>query len=76
MTGSYTDADVEKLAPAFAALSTADPRSLTAITRAAGYSVPLLHSGLDIDPLTTLALGTALARAARCRRGVALGPEK
>lgn len=63
MTGSYTDSDVEKLAPAFAALSTADPRSLTAITRAAGYSVPLLHSGLDIDPLTTLALGTALARA-------------
>jgi hypothetical protein len=63
MTGAYTDEDIEKLAPAFAALSTADPRSLTSMTRAAGYAVPLLHSSLDINPMTTLALGTALAGA-------------
>jgi hypothetical protein len=63
MTGSYTDTDLEKLAPAFAALSTADPRSLKSMTTAAGYAVPLLHSALEINPLTTLALGTALAGA-------------
>jgi hypothetical protein len=33
------------------------------MTRAVGYAVPLLQSGLEIDPMTSLLLGTALTRA-------------
>jgi hypothetical protein len=62
MTKQYDPAAIRKLAPAFAFLSTADPRSLSSIERAAGYAVPLLQSGLEIDPMDTLLLGTALAR--------------
>jgi hypothetical protein len=51
------------LAPAFAFLSTANPSSLGSIERAAGYAVPLLQSGLEVDPIQTLLLGTALTRA-------------
>jgi hypothetical protein len=63
MTKQYDPEAIKKLAPAFAFLSTADPRSLSSIERAAGYSVPLLQSGLEIDPLQSLVAGTALARA-------------
>jgi hypothetical protein len=45
---------VKKLAPAFAFLSTANPSSLSSMERAAGYAVPLLQSGLDIDPMEEL----------------------
>jgi hypothetical protein len=63
MTKSYDPAAIEKLAPAFAFLSTADPRSLSSMERAAGYALPSLQSGLEIDPMTALLSGTALARA-------------
>jgi hypothetical protein len=63
MTKQYSPEAIKKLAPAFAFLSTADPRSLSSIERAAGYAVPLLQSGLEIDPMESLLLGTALARA-------------
>jgi hypothetical protein len=63
MTKQYSPEAIKKLAPAFAFLSTANPASLASIERAAGYAVPLLQSGLEIDPLQTLLLGTALTRA-------------
>ena len=63
MTKQYSPEDIKKLAPAFAFLSTANPGSLSSIERAAGYAVPLLQSGLEIDPMQSLLLGTALTRA-------------
>jgi hypothetical protein len=63
MTKQYAPEDIKKLAPAFAFLSTANPGSLSSIERAAGYAVPLLQSGLEIDPMQSLLLGTALTRA-------------
>jgi AAA domain len=63
MTKQYSPEAIKKLAPAFAFLSTANPSSLGSIERAAGYAVPLLQSGLEIDPMESLLLGTALTRA-------------
>ena len=63
MTKQYSPADIKKLAPAFAFLSTANLGSLSSIERAAGYAVPLLQSGLEIDPMQSLLLGTASTRA-------------
>lgn len=63
MTKQYSPEAIKKLAPAFAFLSTANPSSLSSIERAAGYAVPLLQSGLEIDPMQSLLLGTALTRA-------------
>ena len=63
MTKQYSPEDIKKLAPAFAFLSTANPGSLSSIERAAGYAVPLLQSELEIDPMQSLLLGTALTRA-------------
>lgn len=63
MTKQYSPEAIKKLAPAFAFLSTANPGSLQSIERAAGYAVPLLQSGLEVDPMQTLLLGTAMTRA-------------
>lgn len=63
MTKEYSPEAIKKLAPAFAFLSTANPSRLGSIERAAGYAVPLLQSGLEIDPIQTLLMGTALTRA-------------
>jgi hypothetical protein len=63
MTKQYSPEAIRKLAPAFAFLSTANPGSLGSIEKAAGYAVPLLQSGLEIDPTQSLLLGTALTRA-------------
>lgn len=63
MTKQYSPDAIKKLAPAFAFLSTANPSSLGSIEKAAGYAVPLLQSGLEIDPMQSLLLGTALTRA-------------
>ena len=63
MTKQYSPEAIKKLAPAFAFLSTANPGSLSSIERAAGYAVPLLQCGLEIDPMQSLLLGTALTRA-------------
>jgi hypothetical protein len=63
MTKQYSPEDIKKLAPAFAFLSTANPGSLGSIEKAAGYAVPLLQSGLEIDPMQSLLMGTALTRA-------------
>jgi hypothetical protein len=63
MTKEYSPEAIKKLAPAFAFLSTANPARLASIERSAGYAVPLLQSGLEIDPLESLLLGTALTRA-------------
>ncbi|MGH7224551.1 MAG: hypothetical protein ACRELF_15105, partial [Gemmataceae bacterium] len=63
MSAQYTLPEIEKLIPAFAYLSTVDPLKITQIMRAASYAVPILHSGLDVDPLQTLLLVAALQRA-------------
>lgn len=63
MTKEYSPEQIRKLALAFAFLSTANPGSLSSIERAAGYAVPLLQSGLEIDPMQSLLMGTALTRA-------------
>ena len=63
MTKEYNPEQIKKLAPAFAFLSASNPASLGGIERAASYAVPILQSGLDIDPVETLLLGTALTRA-------------
>ncbi|WP_027554543.1 phage tail tape measure protein [Bradyrhizobium sp. Cp5.3] len=63
MTKQYDPQAIKKLAPAFAYLSTSNPSSLSSIERSAGYAVPILQSGLEVDPLQTLLLGTALTRA-------------
>ena len=63
MTKEYDPEAIRRLAPAFAFLSASNPSSLTSIERAAGYAVPVLQSGLEIDPLQTLLMGTVLTRA-------------
>lgn len=63
MTKEYSPEQIKKLAPAFAFLSASNPASLGGIERAASYAVPILQSGMDVDPLQTLLLGTALTRA-------------
>jgi hypothetical protein len=63
MTKTYDPDAIKKLAPVFSFLSTANPQSLSSIERAAGYAVPILQSGLEIDPVQSLLMGTALTRA-------------
>jgi hypothetical protein len=63
MTKEYNPEQIKKLAPAFAFLSASNPASLGGIERAASYAVPILQSGLEVDPIETLLLGTALTRA-------------
>ena len=63
MTKEYSPEQIKKLAPAFAFLSASNPASLQGIERAASYAVPILQSGLEVDPIQTLLLGTAMTRA-------------
>ena len=65
MTKEYNPEQIKKLAPAFAFLSASNPASLKGIERAASYAVPILQSGLEVDPVETLLLGTALTGRAR-----------
>ena len=62
MLRAYGENAMLKLAPTFAAISTADPRSLTAMERGAGYALPTMQA-IGADPITGLLLGTPLARA-------------
>lgn len=63
MTKQYDPEAIKKLAPAFAFLSSSNPDSLGGMERAASYAVPILQSGMEIDPITSLMLGTVLTRA-------------
>jgi hypothetical protein len=63
MMKAYSPEAIAKLAPAFAFASSINPTSLTSMERASSYAVPILQSGLEIDPLQTLMLGTVLTRA-------------
>jgi hypothetical protein len=63
MVKAYTPAEIKRLFPAFAYLSTANPASLAQMERAFSYAVPTLQSGADVDPITTMLLGTALSTA-------------
>jgi hypothetical protein len=63
MTKSYTPEQIAKLAPKFAYLSATSPMKLKQIEGAAGYALPLLQSGLEIDPFDTLLLQATMQRA-------------
>jgi hypothetical protein len=63
MVGAYTDKEIDALLPKFAFLSIANPQSLNSLERSFSYSVPLLQSGMDVDPFGTMVLGTALSTA-------------
>ena len=63
MTKEYDVEAIKKLAPAFAFLSASNPSSLGSMEKAASYSVPILQSGMEIDPMQTLLMGTVLTRA-------------
>jgi hypothetical protein len=61
MVKAWTPDTMEKLFHVFAYLSTANPMPLAQEEKAFSYAVPILQSGADIDPVTTMILGTALA---------------
>jgi hypothetical protein len=63
MVKAYTPETIKRLFPAFAYLSTANPASLSQMERAFSYAVPTLQSGADVDPISTMLLGTALSTA-------------
>jgi hypothetical protein len=60
---AYSVPEIKKLFPAFAYLSTANPATLGQMETSFSYAVPLLQSGADVDPITTMLLGTALSTA-------------
>ena len=55
--------DIKGMAPFLAFLSTTNPATLPQMGRAASYAMPLLHSGLNMDPSDILMMSTSLARA-------------
>ena len=59
---AYSPPEIRDLMATFAAMSTADPRTLSSMKRASGYAVPYL-SELGFDPTSVFTAGTALARA-------------
>jgi hypothetical protein len=59
---AYSPEQIEPLLGAFAKLSMASPQSLTQMSRASSYYLPLLTSGLGMDPAELMALGTAGAQ--------------
>jgi hypothetical protein len=63
MTKSYKPEQIAELAPMFAFLSATSPLKLKQIEGAAGYAVPFLQSGLNMDPFEVLLSQTALQRA-------------
>jgi hypothetical protein len=63
MLQAYGEDDVDRLAPAFSALSVRSPMTLAQQEKAFGYAVPVLRAGMDLDPFQTMAASTALARA-------------
>jgi hypothetical protein len=63
MTKSYRPEQIAELAPMFAYLSATSPLKLKQIEGAAGYGVPFLQSGLNMDPFEVLLSQTALQRA-------------
>lgn len=62
MTKEYSPEAIKKLIPEFAYLSTVDPEKIKQMEKAASYAVPILQSGLDVDPADTLLLTAALQR--------------
>ena len=63
MTKEYSPEEIKKLAPAFAFLSASNPSSLKQMEGAASYVVPMLQTGLEMDPVETLLMSTVLRRA-------------
>lgn len=63
MTKEYDPAKIRSLMRDFAFLSTTVPGSLDQMERSLSYSVPILQSGMGIDPSSTMLLGAALQRA-------------
>lgn len=55
---AYSPEQIEPLLGAFAKLSMASPASLTQMSRASSYYLPLLTAGLNMDPAELMGLGT------------------
>jgi TP901 family phage tail tape measure protein len=63
MVQAYSPEQMKKLAPDFAFLSSANPDKLGGIERALSYSLPILNSGLGVNPTDTILAGTVMRRA-------------
>lgn len=62
MIKQYKPEQIANLASKFAYISTVDPERLQSIERAASYAVPIMQSGLNVDPFETLLLVAAMQR--------------
>jgi hypothetical protein len=62
MTKEYEPEQIRKLIPKFAYLSTVDPEKIKQMEKAASYAVPILQSGLDVDPFDTMLLVASMQR--------------
>ena len=51
MLKDYTPDEIKKVAPVLAFLSASNPASLAGMERASSYAVPILRSGMEIDPI-------------------------
>jgi len=63
MTKQYSPEQIKQLAPLFGFLSTSTPMSLPQIERSFSYAVPMLQSGMGIDPAEAMLYGVAMQRA-------------
>jgi hypothetical protein len=63
MTGQYDPAQIAKLTPKIAALSTITNLPLSTVMRAASYSMPIAQANLGVDADQILLLMTAMQRA-------------
>lgn len=62
MTGARTPEEVEQLAPLLGFLGINNPASLSQMSRAASYALPVMQSGLGMNPADVLLMTTAIAR--------------
>jgi hypothetical protein len=63
MRAEYGPKAIKELAPVFAFLSSSTAATLPQIERAAGYAVPILRAGMEIDSMQTMLMGIVLQRA-------------
>lgn len=63
MAGAYTPQDIRHILPALINTSLATNASMTRIENAAGYAVPILRTGLDIDPAKVFTMVALMQRA-------------
>lgn len=63
MAGAYTRRDIDGILPALISTSMATNASMGQIERAAGYAVPILRTGLGIDPAQVFTMIALMQRA-------------